>query len=148
MKAIKITVDYLDRTVTLNGHEADLVMKKLVKMGMRGLKWKVKLKKGKAAPKALEPDLVAILDQFKTLQLVNDNDPKNIEFWEGHLRLLTIYFKSNEFQINLWLTKILTTVDFWQTNNPERQSRTKKGLRTRINTWLMKEYGKIEKGQR
>jgi len=52
MKALKLTIDYDDRTVTLNGHEANLIMKKIVTLdGIRGPNWKVKLKKGKVTHK-------------------------------------------------------------------------------------------------
>ena len=52
LKATKITVEYPDRTLTLNSHEADLVMKKIATLdGVIGMKWKVKLKKSTAAPK-------------------------------------------------------------------------------------------------
>jgi len=122
-----------------------MVMKKIGTLNdLRGMKWKVKLKK--VSQKKLEPSLVLILNDFKTLELVNNDDEKNIEFWEGHLRLLSLYFK-DEYKLKVWLTKILSGINFWQMNNSARQSRSPHGLRRRINSWLMKEYGKLEKGQ-
>lgn len=147
MKALQITVDYLDRTVTLNSGGADKVMKKIKTLDdLRGLPWKVKLKKQKAA-KQLEPDLVKILDGFSTLQLTNDDDPKNVDFWESHLSLMSMYFKK-EYDLKRWLTKTLSAIDFWQKQNSERQSRTPKGLRARIDRWLRKEYSNLETGKR
>ena len=148
MKALKITVEYLDRTVTLNSGNADLVMKKIGTQGdLRGLPWKVKLKKRKEAARPLEPDLVKILGELSTLRLVNDDDPQNVDFWETHLRLLSMYFKK-EYDLKRWLTKTLSAIDFWQKQNPERQSRTPKGLRSRIDKWLRKEYSNLEMGRR
>lgn len=43
MKALKITVEYLDRTITLNSGDADKVMKEIGAQVL-GLPWKVKLK--------------------------------------------------------------------------------------------------------
>lgn len=147
MKAIKITVEYLDRTVTLNSGSADRVMKNIGNQDeLRGLPWKVKLKK-QTATKQLEPILAEILGEFSTLELVNDDDPKNVDFWEGHLKLSSMYFKK-EFDLKRWLTKTLSAIDFWQKQNRERQSRTPKGLRARIDRWLRKEYSNLEKGQK
>lgn len=146
MKAIKITVDYPDRTVTLNGQQADIVMKRIGATGdLRGLKWKMNLKKIKPGNK-LEPSLKKILDCFSTLQLVNNDDADNVEFWEGHLKLLSLYF-TDEFKLKVWLTRILSSIHFWQMDNPTRKSRVAVRLRQRINSWLNKEYGKLEKGR-
>jgi len=52
LKATNITIEYPDRTVTLNGQEAGLVVKKIAMLdGIIGMKWKVELKKNAAAPK-------------------------------------------------------------------------------------------------
>ena len=141
MKATKITIEYLDRTVTLNSRDADKVMKKLRTLDdLRGLPWKVKLKKQTTA-KQLEPELAKILDLYPTLELVNDSDPKNVDFWESHLDLLSLYFKK-EFDLKRWLTIELAKIDFWQKQNSEKQSRTSKSLRARVNRWLHREYVK------
>lgn len=147
MKALKITVEYLDRTVTLNSRDADKVMRKFGALDdLRGLPWKVKLKK-QTTDKQLEPDLAKILDLYPTLELVNDSDPQNVDFWERHLNLASMYFKQ-EFDLKRWLTKTLSEIDFWQKQNLERQSRTPKGLRARINRWLQKEYTNFETSRR
>ena len=146
MRAAKITVDYPDRTITLNGQQADLVMKKIGTLtDLRGMKWKVKLKKIQTGKK-LEPSLVKILDGFSTLQLVNNDDAENVEFWEAHLKLMSLYFDS-EHKLKIWLTKNLHNIHFWQMNNSKRKSKVASRLRQRINTWMDKEYGKLEKGQ-
>lgn len=145
MKAKTITVDYPDRIITLNGQQADIVMKKIGTLrDLDGIKWKVKLKKIQPGKK-LEPSLKKILDGFSTLQLVNNDDPENVEFWEDHLKLMSLYFDS-EFKLKVWLTKNLHNIHFWQMNNSKRKSKVASRLRQRINTWLDKEYGKLEKG--
>ena len=100
MKAKLITVEYQDRIITLNGQQADIVMKKIINSGLRGMPWKVKMKK--VVPgKNLEPDIKKILDGFSTLQLVNNDDADNVEFWEDHLKLMSQYF-DNEFNLKTW----------------------------------------------
>ncbi len=147
LTALKITVEYLDRTVTLNSGNADRVMKKIGTLDdLRGLPWKVKLKK-KTTAKQLDPDLAKILDLYPTLELVSDSDPQNVDFWERHLNLASLYFKK-EFDLKRWLTKTLSEIDFWQKQNFERQSRTAKGLRARVNRWLQKEYTNLETSRR
>jgi len=145
MKAKLITVDYPDRTITLNGQQADIVMKKIANSGLHGMNWKVRMKKVQPGKK-LEPDIKKILDGFSTLQLVNNDEPENVEFWENHLKLMSLYFDS-EYKLKSWLTKNLHNIHFWQMNNSKRKSKVASRLRQRINSWLDKEYGKLEKGQ-
>ena len=144
MKAKLITVEYPDRIITLNGQQADIVMKKIVNSGLHGMNWKVKMKKVLPGKK-LEPDIKKILDGFSTLQLVNNDDPDNVEFWEDHLKLMSQYFDS-EFKLKTWLTKNLHNIHHWQMNNSKRKSRSAPRLRQRINSWLDKEYGELERG--
>ncbi len=143
LKAIEITVEYKDRIISLNGTKADIVMKKIINSGLQ-MNWKVKMKKVQPGKK-LEPDIKKILDGFSTLQLVNNDDPDNVEFWEDHLKLMSLYFDS-EYKLKVWLTKNLHNIHFWQMNRPLRKSKVAHRLRQRINSWLDKEYGKLEKG--
>jgi len=146
LKASKITIEYPDRFVTLNTDEAEGVMGYIRKIpGVMKLNWKVKNKNNLSTVKTLDPDLKKILDQYGTLQLVNNDDELNIEFWETHLNTLSLYL-GTEFEIKRWLTKHLGNINFWQRNN-KRQSRTAKGLRARIQTWLMKEFRNLEQGK-
>jgi len=55
MKAIKITIDYPDRIVTLNRDEAEEVMEHVRKLpGVTKLNWRVKMKKSAAGAKLKE----------------------------------------------------------------------------------------------
>jgi len=146
-KATKIVVTYPDRIITLNTNEAAKVMQHVAKFpGVTSLNWKIKKNHAVVPEKKLDPDLKAILDQYATLTLINNDESLNIEFWNTHLNTLSLYLTS-EFQIKRWLTKHLGNLHLWNINHKTRQSQTAKGLRERIRTWLMREFSALERGR-
>lgn len=84
-----------------------------------------------------------ILSKYHSLELVNLDTKTNCEFWDGHVDLMDGYFSNND-SMTRWFKLEMANIDQWQRENPQRASRTPSGLRRRINSWLMKEYQKLE----
>lgn len=88
-------------------------------------------------------DLLEIIGKYPTLKLVTSDDIKNIEFWDGHVDIMSEYFPTDS-EMKRWFNRIMFEINRWQTDRPHKTSRSAKGLRQRISTWLSKEYQKLE----
>jgi len=88
-------------------------------------------------------DVLEIIGKYPTLKLVISGDIKNIEFWDGHVDIMSEYFPTDS-EMKRWFNKAMFEINRWQTDNPHRASKSAKGLRQRISTWLSKEYQKLE----
>jgi len=88
-------------------------------------------------------DVVGIVSKYPTLSLVIDDTTKNAEFWNGHIDIMSDYFPTDS-EMKRWFNKAMFEINRWQTDNPHRASKSSKGLRQRISTWLSKEYQKLE----
>lgn len=88
-------------------------------------------------------DVVGIVSKYPTLSLVINDTTKNAEFWNGHIDIMSDYFPTDS-EMKRWFNKAMFEINRWQTDNPHRASKSSKGLRQRISTWLSKEYQKLE----
>ena len=88
-------------------------------------------------------DVVEIVRKYATLNLVIDDNTKNVEFWDGHIDIMSDYFPSDG-EMKRWFNSRMFEINTWQRDNPHRASKSSKGLRQRISRWLAKEYQKLE----
>ena len=87
-------------------------------------------------PQTLDPPLQNLLDELPTLALVGNGDSS--DFWDG------IYGSVFDYDLDVkWLFKELRGIDRWQVDNPDRASRTVRGMRQRISTWVNKALDKM-----
>jgi len=92
-------------------------------------------------------ELLDILKRYQTLNLVTINEIKNVEFWDGHIEIMSDYFISDS-EMKRWFNSRMFEINTWQRDNPQRASKSAKGLRQRISRWLSKEYQKLEVSRR
>jgi len=88
-------------------------------------------------------DLLEIIGKYPTLELATTDDIKNVEFWDGHVDIMSDYFPTDA-EMKRWFNKTMFDIQVWQTDNKTRASKTSHGLRRRINRWLSKAYLELE----
>ena len=84
----------------------------------------------------IAPALKSFLIETEYLKLASNGD--SVQFWESLTEDLKAYSLGPE-----WLFKKLRLIEQWQVDNPGRASRTPKGMRQRIRSWIDRDTDKM-----